>query len=138
VKTIVVAYDASDSARAALERAVDLTQAFEAKLIILSVAPVMQGIARTSGIDPTDPPERHAEQLDEAQALVSARGVEGETVIGVGLPDESIVELAKERDADVIVIGSRQVGVVARLFGQSVSDPVVRNAPCDVYVVHPK
>jgi nucleotide-binding universal stress UspA family protein len=139
VQTIVVAYDASDSARAALERAGDLAQAFGAKLIALSVAPIMLGTGRAAGgIDPTDPPERRAEQLEEAQALLSARGVQAEPVIGVGLPDESIIELAKERDADVIVIGSRQVGLVARLFSQSVSEGVVRNAPCDVYVVHQK
>ncbi|MFN8200988.1 MAG: universal stress protein [Solirubrobacteraceae bacterium] len=138
MKTIVVAYDASDSARAALERAADLTQALDAKLILVSVAPVMQGIARTGGIDPTDPPEQRAAELDEAQALVSGRGVQAESVVAVGHPDEGIIEVAKERDADLIVIGSRQVGMVARLLGQSVSEPVVRNAPCDVYVVHQK
>jgi nucleotide-binding universal stress UspA family protein len=137
VQTIVVAYDASDSARAALERAGDLAQAFGAKLIALSVAPIMLG-AGTGGTDPTDPPERRAEQLEEAHSRLKARGVQAETVVAVGLPDESIIELAKERDADVIVIGSRQVGLVARLFGQSVSEGVVRNAPCDVYVVHQK
>lgn len=138
MQTIVVAYDASDSARAALERAADLAQAFSAQLIAVSVAPVMRGAARSGGIDPTDPPERHAAQLDEAKALLSARGIEVEPVVGVGLPDESIVELAKERGADVIVIGSHGAGMVARLFGQSVSDGVVHRAPCDVYVVHEK
>ena len=137
MQTIVVAYDASDSARLALERAADLAQAFGAKLIATSVSPVMQGASRVGGgIDPTDPPERHAEQLQEAQALLSARGVEADAVAAVGHPEEAIVAVAKEHGADLIVVGSHGAGLAARILGQSVSDGVVHRAPCDVYVAH--
>jgi nucleotide-binding universal stress UspA family protein len=46
-------------------------------------------------------------RLEEAQALASADGVEIETVIVERAPAQGLVELADERDARVIVIGTR-------------------------------
>lgn len=40
----------------------------------------------------------------------------------VGEPGDAIVELAQERGADLIVLGTRELSALARLLGQSVSD----------------
>ena len=44
--------------------------------------------------------------------------------------------MARERSADLIVIGSRELSTLHRLLGQSVSDAVSHGARCDVLIVH--
>jgi len=53
----------------------------------------------------------------------------------VGRPDKEIVDLAEEIDAGLVVVGSRGLGGVRRALVGSVSDSVVRHAPCPVLVV---
>jgi len=73
-----------------------------------------------------------------AQSLV-ARGRElGVTVdflVWEGDPGQSIVDAAVAEQADMIVVGSHGRGAVGRFLIGSVSDHVVRHAPCPVLVV---
>ena len=46
------------------------------------------------------------------------------------------VQLAEERDADLVVVGTREPSVLERLLGRSVSQSVSRQAHCDVLIVH--
>ena len=88
------------------------------------------------GADPTDPPEAHEALLDEATKKLAGRGVQAESVLALGHPGEAIVELAEERGADLIVVGTREPGFFERLLGHSVSGSVQRHAHCDVLIVH--
>jgi nucleotide-binding universal stress UspA family protein len=137
MKTIVVGYDETEAAKRALERAAELAQAFGSKLIVTSVAPVQIPIARGAGpIDPTDPPEAHAEELAHARSYLEGRGMQADYQPALGDPAEAIVELAEQRGADLIVVGTRELNILERLLGQSVSAGVSRRAHCDVLIVH--
>jgi nucleotide-binding universal stress UspA family protein len=137
MKTIVVGYDETEPAKRALDRAAELAEAFGAKLIVTSVAPVLVPIGRGAGpIDPTDTPQEHREELERARERLTGRNVEAEFVPAVGEPADTIVMLAEERDADLIVVGTREPNVLERLLGQSVSQSVSRQAHCDVLIVH--
>jgi nucleotide-binding universal stress UspA family protein len=57
---------------------------------------------------------------------------DAETTIVAGSPGRSICELAATLPASVIVMGTRGLGGIRRAVLGSVSDYVVRNAPCPV------
>jgi nucleotide-binding universal stress UspA family protein len=136
MKTIVVGYDESETAKRALERAGQLAKAFDSKLIVASVAPIMTNIGRSAGpVDPTDTPQEHVEELKHAQTYLEGEGVQAEYLPGLGHPAETLAELANDRDADLIVVGHHHKGV-SRLLGQSVSDSVAHRVHCDVLLVH--
>jgi nucleotide-binding universal stress UspA family protein len=136
MSTIVVGYDDTAGSQTALERAATLAKALGAKLVVTSVTPVMMSAGRSGGpIDPTDPIEKHAKELETARTYLEGQGIEADYQGAVGEPADAIVQLAEERGADMIVVG-QQHGVVHRLFGASVSEAVSHHAHCDVLIVH--
>jgi nucleotide-binding universal stress UspA family protein len=134
---IVLGYDDTEPSQRALERAAQLVSAFQAELIVTSVAPVIAGIGRSAGaIDPTDPPAKHMEELARAREYLEGKGISARYQPAVGDPADAIVELAQERGADTIVVGTREPNVLLRMLGQSVSEAVSHRAHCDVLIVH--
>jgi nucleotide-binding universal stress UspA family protein len=138
MKTIVVGYDDSEPARRALERSVELCRAFGSALIVTSVTPVTTPAAgRSIGTDPAEGSERHRAELAAARTYLEGEGIKAEYVEATGHPGESIVAAAQEHGADLIVVGTREPGLLQRLVGTSVSDTVSHRAHCDVLIVHP-
>jgi universal stress protein A len=135
MNTIVLGYHDSESARRALERTAEIAGAFDAKVVVTSVAPIFVGRA-VGPVDPVDPPEAHQRELADAAAYLTQRNIETEYDLALGSPAAHIVELAEERDADLIVVGTHEPGLVERLLGQSVSGAVEHRAHCDVLAVH--
>jgi nucleotide-binding universal stress UspA family protein len=137
MKKIVLGYDDTDASKRALERAAELAAAFNSELTVTSVTPIEVGIARgAGGIDPTDPPEKHAEELAHARSYLEGRGIQAQYQPAVGDVAETIVQLAESRGADLIVVGTREPNVLERLLGQSVSESVSHKAHVDVLIVH--
>jgi len=137
MQTILIGYDDSEPAQRALDRAVQLAKAFNSKLVITSVAPIAVGAGHgPAPTDPSDSPQHHHEELQTAAAEAGKHGLSVELVPTVGHPADAIVEAAREAGADLIVVGSRELGVLPRLLGQSTSQSVAGHAHCDVMIVH--
>lgn len=137
MKTIVLGYDDNEPSKRALERTAQLAKAFGSELIVASVAPIVASAARSAGpIDQADPPERHVEELAHAREYLDSQGISAQYRTGVGEPADTILELAEERGADLIVIGTREPNFLQRVLGQSVSDAISHKAHRDVLIVH--
>lgn len=120
-RNVIVAYDGTDGARAALARAAVVADTEGASLTLVQSASD-ESEARHSladAIESLDP------SLDASPWVVAGPAAAG------------IIAVAGEIHADLIVTGSRARGPVIRTLLGSVSTEVVQNAPCDVLVVHP-
>ena len=148
MKTILVGFDGTEPARRALLRGADLAGAFGSRLVVTTVAPLIVP-APTPGaaIDATAAARQFAAETatdlelaerwrEEARALVAGRGLDAEYVVESGVPADVIVQLAEDREADLIVVGTSEPGLLERLLEGSVSQDVSRRAHRDVMIVH--
>ena len=75
---------------------------------------------------------------DAVEAAATALGrADAERVVLRGDAGPALCDLARERDARAIVMGSRGRGGIKRALLGSVSDHVVRNAHCPVIITRP-
>jgi nucleotide-binding universal stress UspA family protein len=148
LKKILVATDFSEPSEAALAYSRELARNFGAALTIMNV--VENLLTRAYGVDGgvvmIDPElQRQIEdgarqELDkliskEDRDLLKAEGV----VLVSGMPADAIISRARQTNTDLIVMGTHGRGGMAHLFLGSVSERVVRTAPCPVLTVrHPQ
>jgi nucleotide-binding universal stress UspA family protein len=139
MEKILVAYDETEPSKRALERAVELAKAFGAKVIVTSVAPVVHTTVRSAGpVDPIDTPAHHEEELSHAHAYLEERGIDAELVPAIGEPARAIVLIADQHDVDLVVVGTREPGLVERVMRHSVSQDVAKRVHRDLLIVHPR
>ncbi len=141
MQTIVVGYDETAPSKRALERAANIAQAFDSKIVVTSVAPLLHSSPRSAAsgpVDPTDSLAVHVEELRHAAEYLESRGVTPELVPAIGEPAAAIVKLAEERDADLVVVGTREPGIIDRLMRHSVSRQVAKHVRRDLLIVHPE
>jgi nucleotide-binding universal stress UspA family protein len=125
MKTIVVGYNESEASERALARAGELAALYSAELVVTSVVPF-------AIIEPGSAPS-----IDDGVAgRLAEKGIEADVVSGIGDPSEVIVSIAEQRQADLIVVGTREPSLIERNLGHSVSEQVQRRAHCDVLIVH--
>jgi len=138
-KTIVVGYDRTHASNKALIRAADLAEEQKAALIVTSVARLLPSGAAARGIgpfDPADDPAMHRDELVHAGELLATRKLKPEFALEAGDPADAIVDLARRRNADLIVVGHHEQGFLSHVLHGGIDEDVTREAPCDVLVVH--
>ena len=98
---------------------------------------IVTSVAAGADTEETRGEAPHArERLDQAGRYLKERGLAAELVPSVGAPAHAIVQLARGRDVDLIVVGTRRKKFFERLVEGSVNQDVLRHAPCDVLVVY--
>jgi nucleotide-binding universal stress UspA family protein len=133
MKRILLAYDGSDPSRRALEQVAELAIALKAEVSVVSVIPARPGPVP---LDPWDDRAVHDAALHEARQMLAERGIEPSLLEPAGDPARTIEHVADEGDFDMVVIGSRGLGMLGRLLQGSVSEHVTTHARQSVIVVH--
>ncbi len=134
---LVIATDGSPGAHEALETGLALARESGA---VATLVYVRHGPFRALG-DPlyqrslSEELRRGRSALAEAQALAGEAGVDSESEILEGHPAERVIELARARNAELIVVGSRGRGGIAGALLGSVSTDIVHKADRPVLVV---
>lgn len=141
LKTILFPTDFSQGARAAMDHAVSLARDYKAKLILLYV---IQDISIAEWYIPSslsvtdlieDMQKSASKEMDKWGEEVSGKVGDTEKMVVRGVPFVEIIRAAKEKNADLIVIGTHgRTGIDHMLFG-STAEKVVRKAPCPVLTV---
>ena len=129
---ILVGYDGSDMARRALVHAAELVGrgGTVGVINVITVQPVSARIESLSDRERS----RQRKLLQEAKMVLGEWDVGMSPVKAVGDPATEIRTAAEEGGAGIVVVG-RGSGL-RRLINGSVSTRLVRQAPCDVLVVH--
>jgi nucleotide-binding universal stress UspA family protein len=139
---ILLATDGSEEAELAALRAVDLAERTDSELHVVHVGVVpifLESYPGTLGYDG----KLYYEIEEDSRELLRKESwrvkVAGGTVAGthlrMGEVDVEVVALAKELGADLIVMGCRGHRGIRRAIEGSISDAVIRHAPCPVLVV---
>lgn len=148
---ILVPLDGSEHSIRALDIAIQIAKKFAGKLTLIhvysvGVRPVVvpEPATFTPGIPIMAPVEysRVAEAmketgtriLAESREKAEAEGVKVETLLKEGHIVHEIVKAAEEGKFDLIVMGARGISRIKEIILGSVSDGVIRNAPCPVLV----
>jgi nucleotide-binding universal stress UspA family protein len=134
--TLVVGTDGSDHARAALLEAIDLGRRLDDAIVVVSVSPPPPDYLGRPLWDKWVS-EHHGEAqaaLDAAQAVTEQVGVEVTYELLEGDPARELADFAEARDADLLVVGTRGLGVAEFLLG-SVAIALVRRSHRPVVVV---
>ena len=135
VRTILHPTDFSERSQDALGLACALARDYGARLIILHVAEVPT-VAYGEGVVAPNPEELRAaaqEQLDGLQ--MPHANVRAERRLAQGDAVTEILRVAREANADLIILGTHGRTGLARLLMGSVAEQVVRKAACPVLTV---
>jgi nucleotide-binding universal stress UspA family protein len=114
-KTLLLATDGSPFSDGALQEAIFFGQACAARLIVLHVVKVDVESLKSANAKVTRKQQEIAPYLEDVRKMARDSGVECETVVvGSSVPEHAIVEQARMREADVIIMGRH--GRAGRLY----------------------
>ena len=138
---VLLAYDGSDQAKHAIEQAGKQLGTGRAAIVLTVWQPVetiaYAGFAAGIGEMDTELKEQAESVAAEGAELARAAGFEPEPVVERGAGAwEQIVDLADQREAELIVVGSRGRSAIRSVLVGSVATAVVWHTKRPVLVVH--
>lgn len=134
--TILVATDGSKFSDAAVDEAINYAKSYGGSLNILSVVYTNDEFLANAPDVVEKMVEKAKTGLEGAREKALKEGVAAEVFVREGEPYQVIVDLAKELNADTIVMGSHRKSGLKRIFMGSVTSMVIGHAPCPVMVVN--
>lgn len=142
VREILCPTDFSDASRHALEHAIVVAKWYGSRLTGLHVAhvplfpqPPILGVGFAELTPAESNPRFREDELRAWLAPAQRVGLEIEACVDEGNPALTILEYARARQTDLIVMGTHGLGGFERLMLGSVTEKVLRRATCAVMTV---
>jgi nucleotide-binding universal stress UspA family protein len=141
-KKILVPTDGSDTAKLAIKEAVNLAKALNSKIIGIHVIDVTSYVGVAGGVEPIVWETVQGLLNDEGTKALSMieksalhEKVESEVILKEGIPSEEIINVSKEKEVDLIVMGTAGRTGLDRFLLGSVAEKVIRTSSCPVMIV---
>lgn len=133
---ILLAYDGSPDGREALVQARNLASMSGATVQIFAIIDPSENMLIVEGMSFVPDNRRFVTQsvLDTGVRSLESVGCTATNDVRYGSPAEQIVLSAKEMNADLIVVGHRDQGALARWLNGSVGASILHHPPCSVLV----
>ncbi len=143
IGSIVVGTDGSDTAKEAVRQATEFAKALGASVHLVSAyEPIGEGRLREERQQVPDdlhwmvnPREDVDATLKDAGGAIEEAGVQVETYAREGDPADAILDVAEEKNADLIVVGNKGMTGAKRFLLGSVPNKVSHHAPCSVMII---
>lgn len=133
---ILLAYDGSPDGREALAQAKSLASASGATVHLLAIVDSSENMVLVEGaaIVPDNREFVMQSVLDTGMKRLQSVGCTATNDVRYGSPAEQIALAAREMNADLIVVGHRDQGTLARWLNGSVGESILHHPPCSVLV----
>jgi nucleotide-binding universal stress UspA family protein len=141
IKKILCTTDFSAPSLKGVDYAVELAKVFKAELVVTHVLPMLPPTSYAPNIAMEVPEFEailHKESADKLNELVKTRipaAVKAQALIGHGNAAKEVVRIAGETKTDLIVIAAQGHTAWHDFVLGSVTEKVVRHAPCPVFIV---
>ena len=136
-KNILCPIDYSDASLAALDHGARLGRHEDATLHILNVYELIFADTYVDGMAPM-PVSPDVNALKKRLTNVRPEKVKTVHELIFGIPATSIIKYARAKNIDLIVMGTRSTSKLERWLIGSVTESVIRSAPCPVLAIHEK
>ena len=136
--TIIVTTDLSDPSLSALKQAVRIADASSSLVLVYVVEDRLPPLVMAQADDIEALVEQHRERAEKALTELAEKHLPGknvDTVVRTGSVHHEVAQLARQRAADLIVIGMHGHGYLVHALAGSTTERVLHHAPCPVLVV---
>ena len=142
IKSILCPVDFSQESKRALKNAITMAHRFKANLKILTVFEVSQLNYIKNKININQEIKHiHSHYQKEFDAFLkkfNLVGIEVTKEIKQGVPDQEILKTLKEDNCDLLVIGTTGRSGISKILMGSVTEKVIRDAPCSFITLKKK
>jgi nucleotide-binding universal stress UspA family protein len=133
---ILVAVDGSESAKKAFEKSIYLARKCSSRIDLVHVVQCEIGGDSANTFEIIDElKEKAKKMLEEYETQAAKKNVPIQITVMQGDPAKAIIELAKTKSYDLIIMGTRGRTAFQELLIGSVSQKVMHHASCPVMVV---
>ncbi len=147
---IVIGVDGSTTSHQAIKTAIEFAKQFDSELLVVGVVPPVHasvatsptmpyalGMGMTADMEPVLEAAEHEQEvaISEADNVFKQAGLRYRNFAESGNVADAIVRIADEQNADLIVVGSRDIGGFERFLFGSTSDSVAHQSHCPVLII---
>ena len=145
IRSILCPIDFSETSRHALEHALAIARWYDSEIVALHVVdlpllpplPILSAAVGDPVVVQEQDHRRRAEEALHAWLEPHRPGVRADVLIGQGRPAAIVLDTARSRQSDLIVMGTHGLGGFERFMLGSVTEKVLRRATCPVMTVPP-